>query len=97
MEYYFIANIMIHDENEYSKYLGKSSEVFNKYNGTYLSVDKRPVVLEGEWGYSRLILIKFPNENDFNNWYNSKDYQEILKYRLNAARCDTILAKGNMQ
>ncbi len=30
----------------------------------------------------------------FNNWYDSEDYKEILKFRLNAAKCDTILIKG---
>jgi len=39
-------------------------------------------------------LIRFNNKNDFDEWYNSKDYQDILKHRLKAADCDTILVKG---
>lgn len=94
MKYYFIAQIEIHDENEYQKYLAQVDEVFNKFNGKYLAVDENPTILEGEWTYSRVILIEFPNENAFKLWYESPEYKAILKYRLNAAKCDTLLVKG---
>ncbi|MCB0731797.1 MAG: DUF1330 domain-containing protein, partial [Ignavibacteriae bacterium] len=31
MNYYFIANIKINDENEYKKYLEKVDDIFEKY------------------------------------------------------------------
>ena len=93
--YYFVANIKIDDEFEYQKYIDKVDEVFAKYNGNYLAVDNNPKILEGVWNYSRTVIIEFKSELDFNNWYNSKDYQDILKFRLNAGKCDTILIKGN--
>lgn len=34
MSVYFIANIRIHDEDEYHQYLESVDEVFSKYNGT---------------------------------------------------------------
>ena len=52
MSYYFIAQIRINDEIEYQKYIDKSGEIFEKYNGEYLSVDNNPVILEGKWDYS---------------------------------------------
>ena len=94
MHYYFIALIKINDSREYQKYLEKASEIFEKYNGEYLSVDNDPLVLEGKWNYTRAVLIKFKSKNDFKKWYHSKDYQQILTFRLNAADCDTILVKS---
>ena len=94
MDYYFIAQIRIIDNHEYQKYIDKSGEIFKKYNGEYLSVDNKPIVLEGQWDYTRTVLIKFSSKSDFENWYNSDDYQEILKSRLKGADCDTILIKG---
>ena len=94
MSYYFIAQIRINDEIEYQKYIDKSGDIFKKYNGEYLSVDNEPEILEGEWNYTRSVLIKFKNKNDFYDWYNSDAYKEILAYRLKAADCDTILIKG---
>jgi len=94
MNYYFIAQIRINDETEYQKYIDKSREVFNKYKGRYLAVDNEPVRLEGSWDYTRTVLIKFDNREDFDSWYDSEDYQKILQYRMKAADCDTILVKG---
>ncbi len=94
MSYYFIAQIRIYDETEYRKYIDKSGEVFRKYHGRYLAVDDNPVVLEGDWNYTRSVLISFERKSDFNDWYNSDDYRDILKHRLKAAQCDTILVKG---
>jgi uncharacterized protein (DUF1330 family) len=92
--YYFVANIKIDDREEYQKYVERVDEVFAKYNGKYLAFDDNPKILEGNWGYSISVIIGFKCEADFNDWYYSKDYQEILKFRLNAAKCDTILIKG---
>ncbi|MFA6597113.1 MAG: DUF1330 domain-containing protein [Ignavibacteriaceae bacterium] len=94
MSYYFIANIKINNRLEYQKYVDKVDEVFSKYNGKYLAVDDNPKNLEGNWDYSRVVIIEFKTESDFNRWYNSKEYQEILKYRINSSKSDTILVKG---
>ncbi|MFX0137771.1 MAG: DUF1330 domain-containing protein [Candidatus Hodarchaeota archaeon] len=94
MNYYFIAQININDKKEYQKYIEVAGDVFKKYNGKYLAVDNNPEILEGEWNYNRSVLINFKSKNDFVDWYYSKEYQEILKYRLAAADCDTILVKG---
>jgi len=94
MSYYFLAHIKIHDKGEYQKYLNRADEVFARYKGTYLVVDSHPEVLEGEWDYDRAVVIQFESREDFMEWYHSEDYQEILKFRLKAADCDTILVKG---
>lgn len=94
MSYYFIANIRIKDSKAYQKYIDKAGEIFKKYNGKYLSVDNSPNILEGNWNYNRNVLIKFKSKTDFNNWYSSDEYQEILAFRLKASDCDSILVKG---
>lgn len=94
MSYYFIAQIKINDDIEYQKYIDKAGEIFKRYKGEYLAVDNDPIVLEGDWNYTRTVMIRFKSKTDFYDWYYSADYQKILKYRLNAADCDTILVKG---
>jgi len=94
MSYYFIAKIRITDPDKYKKYLDKADEVFSKFNGKYLVVDDKPEILEGTWEYTRTVVIEFKTKREFEAWYNSKDYQEILKHRLGASHCDTVLAKG---
>ena len=93
MSAYFIANIRIDNDDEYQKYIKCVDNVFSKFNGKYLKVDNSPVVLEGKWDYTKLVLIEFPDKNSLNNWYYSNEYQAILKHRLLAAECDTIVVE----
>ena len=95
MSVYFMANIRIKDDQDYQRYLDQSEEIFARYKGSYLAVDNEPEVLEGDWNYSRAIIIRFDNKKDFDAWYRSEEYQEILKYRLFASECDAILIQGN--
>ncbi|MBN1821630.1 MAG: GNAT family N-acetyltransferase, partial [Prolixibacteraceae bacterium] len=94
MSYYFIANIRINDPEEYQKYLDNSKGELSKFKKEYLVVDDKPEVLEGSWDYTRTVLIRFDSKADFDAWYYSDTYQKILKHRLKAADCDTIVAKG---
>jgi len=39
-------------------------------------------------------MIRFDEQEDFDAWYRSEEYQEVLQHRLFAAECDTILIQG---
>lgn len=94
MTHYFVAQIRIHNPDEYEKYLENFDEIFSRYKGKYLAIDESPVILEGNWNYTKSVLVKFNSKQDFEDWYYSAEYQKILKYRLSAALCDTILLEG---
>jgi uncharacterized protein (DUF1330 family) len=94
MKHYFVAQIRIHNPEEYEKYLEEFDDIFSKYKGEYLAIDESPAILEGKWDYTKSVLIKFNNKREFEDWYYSKDYQKILKHRLNSSKCDTILLEG---
>ena len=95
MSAYFVANIRIHDQKEYDKYLASVDDVFAKFNGKYLAVDEHPCVLEGNWDYTKVVLIEFPSDKELRAWYESEEYQMILKHRLRGAHCDSLLVKGS--
>ena len=92
MSVYFIANVKIHNQNEFDKYLETVDSTIENFGGKYLSVDKNPEIIEGKWNYSRFVLLEFPDKKTLKEWYNSGEYQAILKYRLSAAESDTIIA-----
>jgi uncharacterized protein (DUF1330 family) len=94
MTHYFVAQIKINDLAGYEKYLDRFDEIFSKYNGEFLAIDESPTLLEGDWDYTKSVLIKFNSKQDFEHWYYSDEYQSILKHRLNASKCDTILIEG---
>ncbi len=94
MSVYFIANIRIHDQREYEEYLKDAGEAFEGSLGEYLAVDESPEVLEGGWDYTKAVLIRFPDRETLMRWYKSPAYRRILRHRLAAAECDTIIAHG---
>jgi uncharacterized protein (DUF1330 family) len=94
MIHYFVAQIKINNPDEYEKYLERFDDIFSQYKGEYLAIDESPTLLEGDWNYTKSVLIKFNSQQDFEDWYYSDDYQLILKHRLKASKCDTILIEG---
>ena len=91
MSCYFIAQLLIEDEDEYKKYLDGFDVVFEKYEGEVIAVEESPIILEGDWDYSRLIIIRFSNEGEAKRWYKSRQYQTILQHRLKAANGPVLL------
>jgi uncharacterized protein (DUF1330 family) len=56
-------------------------EIFSKYSGKLLAVDEAPTVKEGDWPYTRTVLIEFPTAEAFDAWFNSQEYQALAKHR----------------
>jgi uncharacterized protein (DUF1330 family) len=94
MSAYIIALIKIHDREEYNKYQEGFREIFSQYNGELLVVEETPTLLEGEWPYTRTVMIRFSDENEAKRWYQSDQYQALAQYRFRASRSNLILAKG---
>lgn len=94
MPVYIIARMKIHDREGYDRYEEGFGPVFEKFNGTMLSVDENPTVLQGEWHHTRSVLIEFPDKQSAYAWMTSPEYQEIAKHRLAASEGESILVEG---
>lgn len=94
MSYFYTVEIKITNEKVYENYLKDCDEVFSRYRGKYLAVDDEYEVLEGAKEVTRMVLMEFDSKEEFQRWYFSKEYQEILKHRLQGAECTGTLIKG---
>ena len=94
MPVYVVAQIAITDRRRYEAYQAGFPEVFSKYRGELLAVDESPRVVEGEWPYTRTVLIKFPDADEAERWYSSPEYQEIAKHRHAGGRTNAVLVTG---
>ena len=94
MTVYTIARITIEDRDEYAKYEAGFMDIFQKYDGTLLSVDEAPEVLEGEWSATRSVLISFPTKQAMKDWYNSEEYQALAKHRFAASNGEVLVVAG---
>jgi len=94
MSAYFIANIRIKDDQLMKEYNQELGDMVMRWGGEYLAVDDSPIILEGEWPHTRLVLLRFPDQETIQKWYDSEEYQRVLKMRLDASDCNTIMIKG---
>ena len=61
MSVYVVGLINIRDRATYAKYASGFKEIFTPYGGKIVSVDEAPKILEGEWRYTRTVLLEFPS------------------------------------
>lgn len=94
MSVYIIARFKIHDRSEYDRYSAGFAEVFQRFDGTMLSVDEDPMVLAGEWEDTRSVIIEFPSQEAALAWMNSDEYQAIAKHRDAGSTANSILVKS---
>ena len=94
MSVYLIAQINIHDRAEYETYSEGFLAVFSRYKGELLVVSESPEVVEGEWPYTRTVLIRFPTAEEARRWYESPDYQAIAQHRFRAATANAVMVEG---
>ncbi len=94
MAVYIIAQICIHDRAEYEQYQAGFLDIFARYPGELLVVAENPVVVEGEWPYTRTVLLRFPSAEDARRWYESPEYQALAQHRFRASRANVIIAEA---
>ena len=93
MSVYIIAQIQIHDRETYNKYEAGFDQIFNKYKGFITSVDENPEVLEGEWPYTRTVLLTFRSEEQAREWFELEEYQELAKFRRAASKANIVMIR----
>jgi len=79
---YLIANLLINDADEYLKYEKGFFPILKKYSGEFLTFDDNHETFEGTDPLKgRVIIFKFPSEQNARDWYNDEDYQALSEFR----------------
>lgn len=89
---YLIANIEVTDPAKFEEYRQKVTPVVEKFGGRYLVRGGDIRRLEGH--FNALVVLEFPTLEAAQRFYDSLEYQPILKLRLASARSDLVLAEG---
>lgn len=94
MPIYIMASIAVEDWDEYAKYQEGFLDVFSRYRGELLAVSDAPRVVEGEWPFTRAVLLRFPDEAEARRWYESPEYQAIAQHRWRASKASVVVVEG---
>jgi uncharacterized protein (DUF1330 family) len=94
MAAYFVVDTDVTDAAGIEEYRRQVPPLIAKHGGRYLVRGGAFDVLEGQWKPKRLALIEFPSVARAKEFYNSKEYHEIIGLRQKAARTNLVLVEG---
>ena len=91
---YVFLRIEVKNEDIFKQYPELSEKILAKYHGKYLFRGGKYEVLEGEWNFTRNVMLEFESVEQANKWYFSDDYQKALKIRQGSSVGDLIIIEG---
>ncbi|HJX03134.1 MAG TPA: DUF1330 domain-containing protein, partial [Dehalococcoidia bacterium] len=65
---YVIAQVEVHDAEEYRKYLSGFMDAFRPFDGRILVATDEMEILEGEWPQARTVVMEFPSTALARQW-----------------------------
>jgi uncharacterized protein (DUF1330 family) len=94
MPAYVIADVDVHDPEQYERYKAASPGAIAAGGGRFIARGGDPVVLEGDWRPSRLVLLEFEDLEAAKRWYDSPEYREARRLREGAATLRIVAVEG---
>jgi uncharacterized protein (DUF1330 family) len=91
MPAYVISEIDWHDQAKATEYRTLFGPALEKHGGKTLAVQGPPLVMEGDWKPSRLVLLEFPTLAAVHTWYGSPEYAPVLRLRQEGAKSRMVV------
>jgi uncharacterized protein (DUF1330 family) len=85
MAAYLIGHIKVKDVSQWEIYVEGVSKSLLPYSAEVIFRGKLHKVLTGEHSHPNTVVIRFPDQTTLQDWYNSKEYQELIPIRDRAA------------
>ncbi len=94
MPAYVIAEMDVHDPEQYERYKAAVPETLAASGGRFIVRGGELAVLEGDWQPKRLVVLEFDDLETAKRWYESSEYQEVKKLREGAATLHIVAVQG---
>jgi uncharacterized protein (DUF1330 family) len=94
MSAYIVANIEVSDPVRYDEYRALAAPAIEAYDGRFLVRGTDFEELEGEWPFSRLVIIEFPTRERALEWWHSPEYAAATEKRRGAADMIAVVMDG---
>jgi len=91
---YAVFTETIRDQAQYEGYVKKAVATIANAGGKIIVVDDNVSVLEGQWHGTRTVVLEFESVSAAKAWYDSNDYQAIIKERHSSAEANAVILKG---
>lgn len=94
MKAYCIVYEFVDNPEMFEQYRKQVMPTIEAHGGRFLVRGGTFTVLEGETPCERIAVLEFPSRKAAEDWYHGPAYQRILPLRLNATRCNFVIADG---
>jgi uncharacterized protein (DUF1330 family) len=91
--YVVSENFEVTDRDRMAAYSKANGPLLAKHGGTVVGRGPgRPV--EGDWAPKGMVIIQFDTMEALEGWYNSPEYQELIKERQASSRGQMVFVDG---
>lgn len=95
MAAYLVVDTVLDNPALYEEYKARARPLAEKFGGEYLARGGDMTVKETDlWSPKRLVIVRFPDSAAANAFYDSAQYQEILKISKQSARRTVVVLEG---
>jgi uncharacterized protein (DUF1330 family) len=77
-----------------AEYAPRVQPVLQKYGARFLISGGQPQVREGDREVKRVVFLEFDSGDKAREFYDSKDYQDVIGYRFDSARAHLYILEG---
>lgn len=85
MSFYFLAVIDKHDTQRYAEYSAGNVPILSGLDVKIHAVTDAVTTQEGEFDATTVVLLEFPNGEEFRKWWDSAEYAAIKPIRQAAS------------
>lgn len=95
MAAYMIVDCVLDNPELYEQYKLKAKPLLEAFGGEYLARGGALTVKEDDlWSPTRIVLLRFADVASANQFYQSPQYQEVLKISKQSARRTAVVVEG---
>ena len=95
MPVYLIADITVHDAEQYREYVENVPALIRKHGGVYRVRGGDLQTLEGDWSPSRLIVLEFPDRDAALAFHNDPEYEPYRNLRQSISDSRLVIVDGH--
>jgi uncharacterized protein (DUF1330 family) len=88
---YLVGNFIVEDAGSYRRYEKGFFPLLKRHGGEFFTYDDQHETLEGDAPRSgRIVMFKFPTEQQARNWWADPDYQALSEHRRAGTRMEFL-------
>ena len=93
---YIIATLdCVNDPEAFADYQKSASTTFAKYGAKFLINSRNVESLDGDWQPSGVVVVEFESYEQAKKFYDSPEYQAVIKQRFDSAESAAIIVDGD--